>query len=486
MSMARVRTSSILMAFAALAAACSGSGDDGDANTATPTPPALTVRFVLPAASAPDPFPATITKYVITLQEADGTVVVTEEFGANDPLSIPGVDPIAGVILVLEGFDASDALVSRGRTLLFDLTNEDGEISMYFSRVHEFSDVSGPYVARAAQAVLPLTDGRVLIAGGIAPGTGVPLASASVYDPATDTLAPTASLGTALAFPAAIALQPDVLLLAGGIDGAGNESASAQVYVYDPVSHTGAWSPAVNRMGRARADHGGAPLGGGQALVMGGRENDGLPSPTWERFTWNGTTGTWSSGVELNEEHLGAIAIGVGGGDAFAGGGFENDVTIDAIRDSYVFDGASFGSPNNLAAARGWPGVVQLDTDEWLLFGGLAGTSPGTAVASTERLVWNGSPSHPATDDALSAAQRRGGGGLTAHGEILIIGGDTSQDGEPIEPVDAVRVFDPATGTFTNFGKSPGPTVAASVVPLPDGTTLVVTDGKVTRYNPRP
>ena len=484
--MARVRTSSILMALAGLAAACSGSSDDDDANTATPTPPALTVRFVLPAASAPDPFPATITKYVVTLQEADGTVVVTEEFGADDPLSIPGVDPIAGVILVLEGFDAGDTLVSRGRTLLFDLTNQDAEVSMYFSRVHEFSDVSGPYTPRAAQAVLPLTDGRVLIAGGIAPGTGVPLTNANLYDPATDTLTATASLGTALAFPAAIALQPDVLLLAGGVDGAGDESASAQVYVYDPVSHTGSWRPDVMRMGVARADHGGAPLVAGQALVMGGRESDGLPSSSWEEFAWNGTTGTWSSGTSLGEEHLGPVAIGVGGGDAFAGGGFENDVTIFAIRDSYVFDGASFGSPNNLAAARGWPGVVQIDADEWLLFGGLDGTSPGSAVASTERLVWNGSANHPATDDALSAAQRRGGGGLTAHGEILIIGGDTSLDGSPLAPVDAVRVFNPATGAFTNFGKSPGPTVAASVVPLPDGTTLVVTDGKVTRYNPRP
>ena len=85
--MARVPTS--LCAVAALAAACSGGGDDDGGGTPTPTPPALTVRFVLPAASAPDPFPAAITTYRVTLQEEDGTVVVTEDFGASEPLSIP-------------------------------------------------------------------------------------------------------------------------------------------------------------------------------------------------------------------------------------------------------------------------------------------------------------------------------------------------------------------------------------------------------------
>ena len=466
-------------------AGCSGGSDDDD-DGATPDPPRLTVRFVYP--EAPDPFDD-LSRFQVSLKRAsDDGVVVTQSFDDDETLSIPGVEPIANVYLVLEGFDDDDDLVSRGRTLAFDLVEDDAEVSMYFSRVHEFSDVLGDYEPRAAPSVVMFSDGRVLIAGGIA--SGDPSARAELYDWRTNEVVATASLGTALAFPGVALVAPDVVLLAGGADADGDASRAAQVYAYTPAIGTGAWVAGVPLMSEAHADMGAASLGGGQALIAGGLDASGDPNDVTEIFTWTGTgNGSWANGPVMAEDRLGPVTIAAGGGSAIVGGGFrENpgETAIEAYRDCTSFDGA-FSAEPPFDDERAWSGVLPLGGGQWLLFGGLEDVLPGTPVATTELLTWDGSSvTHTAGPD-LPSAQRRGGAGALATGELLVIGGDTSGWNEALAPVDSVLVYDPAGGgSFTPFGATPGATTTAVLVPLPDLTTLVVVDGRVTRYNPLP
>lgn len=477
--------SPIALLFAALAAAsgCSGGrgGDDDDGGT---DPPTLTVRWVFPA--SPDPFDD-VDRFQLTLRRvSDDGVVVTESFDDDEPLAVPGVEPIADVYLVLEAFDDGDALVSRGRTLSFDLVDADAEVSMYFSRVNVFSDVLGAYQPRAAPAVASFSDGRVLIAGGISSGT--PSTRTELYDWETNEVVATASLGTALSFPGAVAVQPDVFLLAGGTPAGGGASRAAQVYVYSAASGTGAWTPGVPRMKEAHADLGVAALGGGEALIAGGLDAAGDPNDVTEIFTWGTGPGSWSDGPVMAQDRLGPVTVAAGSGDAIVGGGFRDnagETAIEAFRDCTSYDG-SFSGEADFSDERAWSGVIEIAPGDWLLFGGLDGTLPGSPVATTERLTWDGSTAAHAPAAALPSAQRRGGGGRMAHGPLVVIGGDTSEYGAALAAVDSALVYDPVADAFTPLGASPGATTTAAVIPLPDLTTLVVVDGRVTRFNPLP
>lgn len=487
MARTRTRVGAGLAIGAACAAAAACGGDGGAKDPGPVTAPRLLVRFVLPPASAPDPF-EDVEEFEVTLRDDDDDVIVSESFDAGEPLSLPGLEPTDSVYLVLEAFDDDDDLVSRGRTLLFDLTDEDAEVSMYFARVHTFNDVSGNYEPRAAQSVAVFSDGRVLIAGGIE-GDSTPSTRAEIYDPVTDTVTPTASLGTALSFPVAVLVEDDVVLVAGGRDEAGDPSRAAQVFVYSPASATGSWTPGVPRMAEPHADFAAASIGGGRALIAGGEDASGNPNDVTEIFTWDGGPGSWVAGPVMDRDRLGPIVIAAGNGQAIVGGGFRENgdgTAIESYADCTTFTGSDFASESGFENDRAWSGIVEIEPGDWLLFGGLRGNLPGTPEERTERLGWDGAAVTHADAADLPSPRRRGGGGRMGHGEVVVMGGDTSGHGQVFSPIDSVLVYDPDADAFEPFGASPGATVSATVVPLPDGTTFVVTDGKATRYNPRP
>jgi hypothetical protein len=98
---------------------------------------------------------------------------------------------------------------------------------------------TGPMTAARMDATATLLpDGRVLVAGGdrdMGPNLGIgshPLASAELYDPATGTFTPTASMTTARAQATATALLDGRVLIAGGTNDIGGLS-SAELYQPD-------------------------------------------------------------------------------------------------------------------------------------------------------------------------------------------------------------------------------------------------------------
>jgi hypothetical protein len=82
---------------------------------------------------------------------------------------------------------------------------------------------------RAAQSATLLSDGHVLIAGGVTSGE-VTVASAELFDPASGTFSPTGSMAIARENQSATRLADGRVLIAGGMNTAEAAFASAELY----------------------------------------------------------------------------------------------------------------------------------------------------------------------------------------------------------------------------------------------------------------
>lgn len=91
-----------------------------------------------------------------------------------------------------------------------------------------------PTCQRANQTATPLTDGRVLIAGGMIRNHAV--ASAELYDPRTRTFSPTGSMPAPRMSHSATLLKDGRVLISGGYGDDGHTYNSA--LVYDPKTGT--------------------------------------------------------------------------------------------------------------------------------------------------------------------------------------------------------------------------------------------------------
>src|SRR5204863_6843884 len=82
-----------------------------------------------------------------------------------------------------------------------------------------------------------LLNGKVLVVGGFSAYGGPALATAELYDPATETWTATSGLTTARSYHTATLLDNGKVLVAGGY---GSSGPSASAELYDPA--TGTWT----------------------------------------------------------------------------------------------------------------------------------------------------------------------------------------------------------------------------------------------------
>ena len=115
------------------------------------------------------------------------------------------------------------------------------------------------------------SSGKVLVVGGYNSGSGT-LASAELYDSATNAWNATGALATTRNGHTATLLASGEVLVAGGGGGSGT-LASAEIY--DPA--TGKWT-ASGQMTYARWYHTSTPLANGQILICGGNTNNIFPT----------------------------------------------------------------------------------------------------------------------------------------------------------------------------------------------------------------
>jgi hypothetical protein len=165
-------------------------------------------------------------------------------------------------------------------------------------------------------ALLP--SGKALVAGG--QGSSAPTTAASLYDPATNSFSTTGSMIDASDQPIFVSLSTGQVLVAGGSNG----SAALQTgEVYSPAS--GTWRATANEMAVGRAFAGGAPLSGGEALVVGGfAANFAFGTGVNSSDVYNAATNRFSPGPALTVAR-GAFGIAsLADGRVLIAGGSEN------------------------------------------------------------------------------------------------------------------------------------------------------------------
>ena len=168
--------------------------------------------------------------------------------------------------------------------------------------------------ARLQPTATLLGDGRVLVAGGGADAESA-TASAEIYDPATDRWTRAAPMTTPRIEASALLLRTGEVLVAGGASSAANQDGSFDTAeLYDP--RTDRWRP-TPKMAAAHAGADSAVLGDGNVLLAGGLDyQGGYGIAVQATDLYNPAHNTWSSGPPL------LVARGQAGGALLGNGSF--------------------------------------------------------------------------------------------------------------------------------------------------------------------
>jgi N-acetylneuraminic acid mutarotase len=291
-------------------------------------------------------------------------------------------------------------------------------------------------LARYAAVAAPLRNGQVLIAGGKR-GKSV-LASAELFNPATDTFAALPASGatelqTAREGAVAATLRDGQVLVAGGYDG---RSYLASAELFNPATDTFAALPAsgATELQTARESAVAATLPSGQVLIAGGYNTSGFLASA-ELF--NPATDTFaalpaSGATELRTARDGAVAAPLPDGRVLIAGGYGTN----------VFN-PGYGSV--LRSAE--------------LFNPVSDTFSALAASGATEL-------RSAREQAVAAP--------LPNGQVLIAGGSGTQNGA----LRSAELFNPASDTFKALAASGGTELrtarlGAVAVPLRNGQVLI-------------
>jgi hypothetical protein len=301
---------------------------------------------------------------------------------------------------------------------------------------------------RTGAAATLLSDGRVLVTGGISAG-GV-VSSVDVFSE-TEAVAAGAALNVPRAEHAVVLLSNDSVLAIGGRNADGS-TASVEIYI------NGGWTT-VGSLTNARWGHTATLLKDGRVLVAGG-ENESGPVANIEVF--DPVSGEFSMAGTLSAPRTGHAAARLQDGRVFIAGGFDGRNALASI-DIYDPSSGTVADGGTLTVARAGLSATTLLDGRVLLFGGFDGEQelasadvfdPATGLSSV-----TGDASAPRRDHQAFL--------LPANNSVLVVGGISSG-----APSASAELYLPWAGEFRATGRM---TVARANA---TGTALV-TRGKL-------
>ena len=327
--------------------------------------------------------------------------------------------------------------------------------------------------ARKNHTATPLSDGTVLVAGGVGTGQS-PLASVEIYDPVTDGWTTVTSMISARYLHTATHLTDGRVLVAGGSGGAGSLAE-----VYDPS--TGQWT-ATGTLNRARYAHTASLLPNGMVLVAGGCcDADGQASLTSSEL-WDPASGQWTTIADLVAPHAWHTATSLSDGTVLVAGGTFRGTAATASAELYDPAAGSWTAVGNLATARSLHTASLLGGDRVLLAGGSSG---GCCSGITAAELYDPASQTWQVVQSMSMPRREHSAAVIEGGAAAVIsGGYTCCNVDPTPIEVSAEVFDLASQTWSVTGSMSQARYGHTLTTLGDGTVLAAGGGVLSQQNP--
>jgi len=385
-------------------------------------------------------------------------------------------------------------LLPDGRVLLRSILAK-----AYDPAAGRVSNLAMPTTLRVYESATLLDNGLVLIAGGaggdsLTSGSsgGETLSSADLYDPSTDTYAPTGPMAQPRALHTATRLADGrVLIVGGGVTGSGS-SATPSVEtlpppeIYDPA--TGTFAPAGGNTTIARLFSTATLLPDGKVLIAGGMtapapaegaspDPDATGSPTTVAELFDPATGTFTATGSMTMPRIWHTATALPDGRVlFVGGTVDMDMTggsstLDPTTQSAeIYDPASgtFTAVGTTGIPRVGHAAALLGDGRVLITGGTENDSATPeSFAKSAEIFDPGAGTFSATGDMV-AGHAFHTATTMSDGRVLIAGFDEAALGGMMgggqtmpDLLSSVEVYDPGTGAFAAVEVEP------AVIPLP-------------------
>jgi N-acetylneuraminic acid mutarotase len=387
--------------------------DGIDSNTAV-----LTVTF------------ATLVSIQITPASASKAIGLTQQFTATGTYSDASTPDITASVS-WNSSDTARATIGDGglaTAVNAGSTNITASLSGVTSNAAGFTvtataTATGPLAsARRCHTATKLTDGKVLVSGGV--GNAAILASSELYDPATGQWTATGSLASARHFHTATLLADGKVLVSGGYGNAGdlvsygNAGELASSELYDPA--TGQWT-ATGALVSARHEHTATLLADGKVLVSGGYRNGG---PLTSSELYDPAIGQWTAmGALASARHLHTATL-MADGKVLVSGGRGNVEPVSGsvyiLASSELYDPATgqWTATGALASARYLHTATLLADGKVLVSGGYGNAA---VLASSE--LYDPATGQWTATGALASARFIHTATMLADGKVLVTGG---------------------------------------------------------------
>jgi N-acetylneuraminic acid mutarotase len=236
---------------------------------------------------------------------------------------------------------------------------------------------------RSNLAAAMLADGRVLVTGGYDRRNETDLASAELYDPATNVWSPVASMSTPRYNHVATMLADGRILVSGGVNVA-NQGGIPSAEIYDPVSNS--WSSTGSMAVSRETDEAGGHRmvllpATGDILAVGGYNTVNGVLNTAEAY--RPSTGMWSETPTLGAMRQGPTATLLADGKVLVVGGFDNSGPVastelyDPVTNAWSIMGSS-------VTPRGGHSATALPDGRVLVAGGVDASG---ALANAELFI---------------------------------------------------------------------------------------------------
>jgi tripartite motif-containing protein 71 len=309
-----------------------------------------------------------------------------------------------------------------------------------------------------------LQNGKVLVAGGYNLGSGSfwDLSSVELYDPFTNTWSQAAPMMTARIRHVAVRLTDGRVVVAGGVNRSGG---IAGAELYDPA--TNSWSPAGSMSVPHPEDFTANLLPNGKVIVIGGYANkpDTSSDPNPEQAIANvdiydPSTNSWAPGPPLPTARYGHTSTLLPNGTVLVAGGMMWTVGWFSSTNIYHPDTNSWTSGPPMSTTRVMHSALPLADGNVLVAGGAGGSGPSAEIYHWASNSWlpAGSMTYSRYDFTST---------LLPSGKVLVTGGFDYGLG-------SAELYDPFNNQwYTAYSMSAGRANHTATL-LPNGKVLVV------------